>query len=688
MNSMTFGRKTKPSIWSGRHCLTTTSRKLLMLLSLHLSPRMKMFNPHGRSKSCFLLIMNSARSSESEGEDLGGFIVDEVDDLESGLDPEGSTRVKDKSAFDTSDLELIKIAWKKLYRPKKGRASRVRRALFRPEEEALNGLQVASPLISNVGSSTTTILRASSYAPCTPEGMSLDCPNQLGKIQIAIVPDVVKIDEPRSDETEGNIGGHWHAKEFGDSMDVVKFDEKVHVVCLVEEVLENSPLVPNANIRSSVNKSSYSKVKTDVHGSVRLMGSDLVVLSDFESKRNEATLRRKRKTLPSSHETFDIQTTQVAEMETQNRMNSTGPYLFVVDAKHEPYACSKLDGDVEGDDLCANKESECVLDMKFRRLQRIRDELHSAEQCKECTCLIEEVQSSLRRACAALEKLNVFRWQSSEDLEELENLGSQNSAKLVKWSQIQKSRASRIQMAPDFANGEKSVVKLAQALSEPTHANNDGEGQEKAQGITQRGKMILWTGYMVHAEGATHWEIQVARLEAHVEQIVDESLEYPEAEVLDKDADPPIVFSLGVGTRNCLSALIRKGENVNAKLKEGLGSSIAHVCAFHGQPDCMHELFLVGGDPNAADDEGVLHRAITKKHTDCAIVILENGGCKSMGILNSNQLTYGTDFFHGVVELHAASVSCMNLKPSNLLLDARGRAVVSDFGLPKILKKH
>nr|GFC05145.1 E3 ubiquitin-protein ligase KEG [Tanacetum cinerariifolium] len=46
-------------------------------------------------------------------------------------------------------------------------------------------------------------------------------------------------------------------------------------------------------------------------------------------------------------------------------------------------------------------------------------------------------------------------------------------------------------------------------------------------------------------------------------------------------------------------------------------------------------------DPNAVDDEGesVLHRAVTKKYTECAIVILENGGCKSMGILNSKNLT-------------------------------------------------
>lgn len=41
------------------------------------------------------------------------------------------------------------------------------------------------------------------------------------------------------------------------------------------------------------------------------------------------------------------------------------------------------------------------------------------------------------------------------------------------------------------------------------------------------------------------------------------------------------------------------------------------------------------------DDEGesVLHRAISKKYTDCALVILENGGCKSMAIVNSKNLT-------------------------------------------------
>lgn len=50
---------------------------------------------------------------------------------------------------------------------------------------------------------------------------------------------------------------------------------------------------------------------------------------------------------------------------------------------------------------------------------------------------------------------------------------------------------------------------------------------------------------------------------------------------------------------------------------------------------------MAGADPNAVDDEGetVLHRAIAKKYTDCAIVILENGGCRSMAVSNSKNLT-------------------------------------------------
>lgn len=50
---------------------------------------------------------------------------------------------------------------------------------------------------------------------------------------------------------------------------------------------------------------------------------------------------------------------------------------------------------------------------------------------------------------------------------------------------------------------------------------------------------------------------------------------------------------------------------------------------------------MAGADPNALDDDGesVLHIAIAKKYTECAIIILENGGCRSMGVQNSKNVT-------------------------------------------------
>ncbi|CAK9133636.1 unnamed protein product [Ilex paraguariensis] len=126
-------------------------------------------------------------------------------------------------------------------------------------------------------------------------------------------------------------------------------------------------------------------------------------------------------------------------------------------------------------------------------------------------------------------------------------------------------------------------------------------------------------------------------------ELVEAILEYKEAnvDVLDKDGDPPLVFALAAGSPECVRALIKRYANVRSRLREGCGPSIAHVCAYHGQPDCMRELLLAGADPNAVDDEGesVLHRAVAKKYTDCAIVILENGGCRSMGHLNSKNMT-------------------------------------------------
>ena len=58
-------------------------------------------------------------------------------------------------------------------------------------------------------------------------------------------------------------------------------------------------------------------------------------------------------------------------------------------------------------------------------------------------------------------------------------------------------------------------------------------------------------------------------------------------DILDKDGDPPLVFALAAGSPECVRALIRKHASVRSRLREGFGPSLAHVCAYHGQPDCM-----------------------------------------------------------------------------------------------------
>ncbi|TQD76021.1 hypothetical protein C1H46_038444 [Malus baccata] len=143
-----------------------------------------------------------------------------------------------------------------------------------------------------------------------------------------------------------------------------------------------------------------------------------------------------------------------------------------------------------------------------------------------------------------------------------------------------------------------------------------------------------------NADGQTALHLACRRGSA---ELVNSILEYQEAnvDVLDKDGDPPLVFALVAGSPECVHALINRGANVRSRLREGFGPSVAHVCAYHGQPDCMRELLMAGADPNAVDEEGesVLHRAVAKKYTDCALVVLENGGSSSMCVLNSEKFT-------------------------------------------------
>ncbi|KAM1157812.1 hypothetical protein ACFX1X_028683 [Malus domestica] len=143
-----------------------------------------------------------------------------------------------------------------------------------------------------------------------------------------------------------------------------------------------------------------------------------------------------------------------------------------------------------------------------------------------------------------------------------------------------------------------------------------------------------------NADGQTALHLACRRGSA---ELVNSILEYQEAnvDVLDKDGDPPLVFALVAGSPECVHALINRGANVRSRLREGFGPSVAHVCAYHGQPDCMRELLMAGADPNAVDEEGesVLHRAVAKKYTDCALVVLENGGSRSMCVLNSEKFT-------------------------------------------------
>ena len=72
-------------------------------------------------------------------------------------------------------------------------------------------------------------------------------------------------------------------------------------------------------------------------------------------------------------------------------------------------------------------------------------------------------------------------------------------------------------------------------------------------------------------------------------ELVEAILEYREAnlDVLDKDRDPPLIFALVARSLDCVRTLVTRGANVGSSSREASGPFIAHICAYHGQPDCM-----------------------------------------------------------------------------------------------------
>lgn len=66
-------------------------------------------------------------------------------------------------------------------------------------------------------------------------------------------------------------------------------------------------------------------------------------------------------------------------------------------------------------------------------------------------------------------------------------------------------------------------------------------------------------------------------------------LSTPEAdvEVPDKHGNPPLLYAVAAGAIDCLRQLLKRGAEVNFRLRDGLGPSLAHVCASYGEKECL-----------------------------------------------------------------------------------------------------
>ncbi|KAK7314153.1 hypothetical protein VNO77_39365 [Canavalia gladiata] len=200
------------------------------------------------------------------------------------------------------------------------------------------------------------------------------------------------------------------------------------------------------------------------------------------------------------------------------------------------------------------------------------------------------------------------------------------------------SNVMELSAVPELEVPEQNPYRLLQLVSEGDVRNVRDLLVKAASDYGSRYLSSLLEAQNADGQTALHLACRCGSAE-----LAEAILAYEEAnvDILDKDGDPPLVYALAAGSAECVRSLIKRSANVRSRSRDGLGPSVAHVCAYHGQPKCMQELLLAGADPNAVDDEGesILHRAVAKKYTDCALVILKNGGCRSMAILNSKNMT-------------------------------------------------
>ncbi|KAJ0693317.1 putative non-specific serine/threonine protein kinase [Helianthus annuus] len=173
-----------------------------------------------------------------------------------------------------------------------------------------------------------------------------------------------------------------------------------------------------------------------------------------------------------------------------------------------------------------------------------------------------------------------------------------------------------------------------------------------------------------NADGQTALHLACRRGSA---ELVEAILSYPEVnvDVLDKDGDPPLVFALATGSPECIRALLSRYANVRSRLRDGFGPSVAHVCAYHGHPDCMRIILDAGVDVNIRDMQNTipLHVALARGAKSCVGLLLSAGANCNLQDDESNNA------FHIAAD---TAMICENLEWIIVMLKYPGAA-----GLPR-----